>query len=244
MSKPATLTPVIKREITSDWSETFPSLGIYKPLWLLKRHGPLLMGVLLDRTRSNDIYIPKFHVHNLLSPSLSILLSLVFEVPDFRQKALPRKIKIAHHLEQYGEAAETLRGLVPDLDADLLSWPRIVELHAEFIQQKRDFAVAKYCHAIFRDVILLASWCGKLEYAQECLDASLSIMSAWTPPIDVVAWQDSIERQMHPESMRLTLAAELQRHKLSHVPQFELQETGDTKFITDTYRCVWLLETR
>jgi hypothetical protein len=39
-----TLTPAWKTKITADWSAAFPGLGVYKPLHLLRRAGPLLMG--------------------------------------------------------------------------------------------------------------------------------------------------------------------------------------------------------
>lgn len=70
------LTPAIKKRITNDWHRLFPALGVYKPMHLLNRVGPLLIGILLEVKSGNHNYIPTFHVHNLTRPFPVVALGL------------------------------------------------------------------------------------------------------------------------------------------------------------------------
>lgn len=239
MSKPGGLSASTKKDITNDWARAFPSLRIHKPMWLLKRHGPILVGVILDRTRSNDVYLPKFHVHNLLAPSPAILLSLVYPVPDVRQPKLSREIKVSRHMEDYLSAVVFLRQTIDALESPLLNWPQVVKLHCDFIRQKRNYAVAKYCEGVFRDVILLAHWCGHGDYARHCQKEAVRIMQNWIPPVDVAGWQIALEGLINRDAMAKTLETELAKHKLQHIPVFELDFEGAAECITQVYVEAW-----
>ncbi|MDC6167876.1 hypothetical protein [Paucibacter sp. XJ19-41] len=239
MNKPGILSVSTSREITNDWRESFPLLGIYKSMWLLKRHGPLLMGIALDRTRSNDVYLPTFHVHNLLVPAPAILLSLVYPVPDMRQVKLPRQIKVLRHADDYLSAVAFLKQAVPDLDASVLSWRRLVQLHSDFIRQKRDYAIAKSCSRLFLDVILLAYWCGHEDYARHCEAEAVRLMKDWNPSVDVAAWQTSLHGLLDRGVMQRTLDSEISRHKLAHLPVCELSGDGEAEAITVAYTSAW-----
>ena len=240
MSKPGQLTAAIKREITNDWAKAFPTLGVFSPMRLLKRHGPLLVGVNLERTRSNDVYLPSFHVHNLLVPCPSILLSLIYPVPDQRKPALARQIKVLRHADDYLSAAAFLKQTITALESPVLHWPQIVELHCDFIRQKRDYAVAKFCASLFQDVILLAHWCGHLDYARQCQQEAAQLMQKWNPPIDISAWQTTIQGLLSRDTMEKTLVTELDRHKLRHLPVCELKTDGVAESISQAYATAWL----
>ena len=239
MSKPEELSASAKKLITSDWSNLFPSLGVYKPMWLLKRHGPLLMGLLLERTRSNDVYLPCFHVHNLLVPSSTITLSLVYPVPNPRHPKLARQIKVLRHKDEYLEAAAFLKEVVPDLGNPMLTWQRLVCLHGDFIRQRRDYAVAKFCAGLFRDVILLAHWCGHEDYAKCCQEEALQLMKSWSPPVDIAAWQTALNGQLNRSNLQRNLDAEISKHKLEKVPVFDLTCEGEAESITRAYAAAW-----
>ena len=70
------LTPSLKKKVTKDWKEFFPTLEIHKPMSLERRVGPLLIGIVLETKSGNDRYYPLFHVHNLseVSPGISLML--------------------------------------------------------------------------------------------------------------------------------------------------------------------------
>ena len=90
------LTPAVKRKITLDWHDCFPEMGIYKPLHLLRRVGPLLIGILLERDRTADRYLPTFYVHNLAKHFPVITLTLASPLRTEKTFA-PDKIKVSEH---------------------------------------------------------------------------------------------------------------------------------------------------
>lgn len=239
MNKQAKLSTSAKREITNDWARSFPSLGVYKTMWLIKRHGPFLMGVVLDRTRENDVYLPRFHVHNLLAPSPAILLSLVYSVPDLRHPQLSMEIKVQRHNAEYPAAVAFLKSAMGDLESPVLTWRRLVELHCDFIRQRRDYAVAKFCTSVFRDVILLAHWCGHSDYAYHCEKEAVHLMKRWNPPVDIASWQNSLTSLIDRGTMQRTLDSELSKHKLQHLPVYELSDSGEAESITAAYAAAW-----
>ncbi len=59
------ITATMKKKITNDWKELFPSMDIYKPMWLMNILGPFAVGVLLHIKSDRDRYTPTLHVHNL-----------------------------------------------------------------------------------------------------------------------------------------------------------------------------------
>jgi hypothetical protein len=65
----------VANKITKDWQRELPKLGINRPMSLLRRVGPLLVGVSLEREFGSR-YTPTFHVHFLGKQSPGMLLSL------------------------------------------------------------------------------------------------------------------------------------------------------------------------
>jgi hypothetical protein len=235
------LSAAAKKHITEDWKRSLPNLGIYKPLWLLKRNGPLLMGVILDRTRSNDVYIPIFHVHNLLWPSPFLVLSLALRVPNERQPRLERQIRVDRHDSEFASAVGILKGLIPEIAGSDISISKILRLHEEFLQQKRDFALARHCVGVFTDVILLSFWAGYADCAQRCLNDATELMQSWNAPaINVPSWRSAVEAQLDRSRMEATLAEEIKKLKLGHLPAYELlPDALPEPNIVQVYKAAW-----
>ncbi len=238
------LSAVAKKRITEDWAEALPNLGIYRPMWLLKRNGPLLIGVILDRTRSNQVYIPKFHVHNLLWPSPFLVLSLTYKVPSERQPRMERQILVDRHQSDFPSAVGILKSMVPEVGESDISVSRVLRMYEEFLRQKRDFALARHCVGVFTDVILLAYWAGFAQYAKNCLQGAVEIMQSWNPPaIDVISWRSMVEGHFDRSRMSTTLAEEIKKLKLGHLPAYELiPDTPPEPNIVDVYKVVWAKE--
>jgi hypothetical protein len=199
------------------------------------------MGVILDRTRSNDVYIPKFHVHNLLWRSPFLVLSLALQVPNYRQPRLERQIRVDRHDSDFASAVDILKGLVPEIAGSDISLSNVVRIHAEFLQQKRDFALARHCVGVFTDVILLSFWGGYADYAHRCLDDATEIMQSWNAPaINAPSWRVAVEGQLNRSRMESTLAEEIKKHKLGHLPAYELLSDAPPKLdIVQVYKTVW-----
>lgn len=220
----AVLTATAKRRITDDWSKCFPNLGVAKPMWLMKRNGPILMGVCLDRTRSNDVYVPSFHVHNLLTPSRAVTLSLYRPLPDDRQPRLKKEIRVDRHETDFQAATDLLKRQVVDVSLRETTISRLIALYHEYIDSKRDPAIVRYPANLFADVITLAFWAGHYAYAHEVLDAACAAMRPWPPQeIDWPSWRRSLESRLDPVRLESTMVEEMERHGLENVPSYDLE---------------------
>lgn len=240
MSRSNHMNAAEKKRITADWQREFPALTAHKPMWLMKRHGPLLAGLLLDRTSADERYVPTFHVHNLLAPSPAIVLSLARSAPDVKQPRMARQITLARHEGEYLEAVCFFKQAAPDLDASDLPLSRVTQLHCDFIQEKRDYAVARRCWNIFRDVALLAAWCGHQAYGSESVEAASNLMGQWNLPFDVSEWRATVLELARPEVMGMTISAEIAKHKLERLPNFDLKDDGPGELTPlQVYHATW-----
>lgn len=59
------------RRVTKDWAVAFPGFAVWRPLHLLRRIGPAVQGICLDRSTSGDGYLPTAHVHALTKIRIS-----------------------------------------------------------------------------------------------------------------------------------------------------------------------------
>ena len=162
MKTPTTLTVLLARRITEDWAREFPGLGIYKPLWLLRRAGPLLVGVCLERSAAGDLYRPCFHVHFLGREFPCVSLTLATGLPSGRSDA-PGFIPVRRHQETYKAAAAAMAGQSPlPLAGDL----RL----GQVLRAYRAYAATPTGQLepvlLYRDAILLTAWAGRPRQAR------------------------------------------------------------------------------
>lgn len=220
----ATLTSAAKRQITADWARHFPNLSATKPMWLMKRNGPILMGIRLDRTSSNDCYIPVCHVHNLLAPSPVVMLTLYNPVPDERQPRLKREIRVDRHGGEFEGAVAVLKKQAPEITSKDTTLSRVLGLYREYLESRRQPAISKYPVTLFTDVILLTYWAGYPEYSNRCLEKASAAMRSWpSHEVDLTAWRQSLQEQLSEERLEAVLAEQVVRHKLQAVPAYALE---------------------
>lgn len=96
MSKLLTLQD--KNIITQDWHSAFPDYSIYKPLHLIKRHGPILFGIYLKPVYGGEHYLPMFHTHSLLREFPVISLST--PMPFLNFKGVEESISLLRHTRE------------------------------------------------------------------------------------------------------------------------------------------------
>lgn len=234
-----------KQRITEDWQRVFGDLGIVRPMWLMKRHGPLVFGVCLDRTRVSSRYVPKAHVHNLLARSPVVTLSLECTVPDPRRPIAAWEIECDQHEASFRKAAEALKTSMPDLASrTAMTLSRVLQLYNQYLIARRNPLITRYPMHLFGDVILLTFWAGYHEYAQRCLRNSLDVMRAWPAKeegsdawgIDVASWRDSIESELDRVHLDVVVEQEVERHKLAGIPCYGLNlDSPPEPSIVDVY---------
>lgn len=92
-----------KKQITKEWNEIFPEMGIYKNMWLLKIVGPMAIGILLEIGSNKDYYTPTMHIHDLSDESETIsligALDANFDYVSTKSKA-DKYLRVAEKLEK------------------------------------------------------------------------------------------------------------------------------------------------
>lgn len=169
MTVPRTLTATIEKQITLDWQAQIPSLGIYKPRQLLRRVGPLLIRICLDRDSSGRVYIPIFHTHFLGVADVPISLLLHTQLRSERSGG-PDYIEVRSHQGKYQEAAARMvrQSLLPH-DGDLT----VAELLDAY---RRHLAtpMGRITAALhYRDMIHIAAWARYRDEALSLLSEAL-----------------------------------------------------------------------
>lgn len=166
------LTRANEKQITEDWRQEIPCLGIYRPRHLLRRVGPLLVGICLDRDSSGEIYNPTFHVHSLCLADDTVSLMLGTQLRSERSGG-PSYVEVKWHGQKYKEAAARMvrQSLLP-LDGDL-SLDQVIKAYHIYLSSPlgRAHPVSPY-----QDMIVLSAWGGDeqgaLRFLCECLRIS------------------------------------------------------------------------
>lgn len=167
-------------KITHDWSSAFPNLSIYKPLWLLKRYGPIIIGICLNRDSSDDRYLPISHLHNLCSGSEYLTLSLKTELKSGYRK-VSNKIRVDNHERDWQQSAEKLRReSYVSLDSEGLSISKVKDWYLDYVNVD---PLAKFSPKVFEDIYSLQLYCGKISEAQRDLIHFKELIDSWPRPI-------------------------------------------------------------
>jgi hypothetical protein len=148
-------------QITADWQREIASLGIYAPRHLLRRVGPLLVGICLDRDSGGEIYKPMFHVHSLCNEFSCVSLTLGSQLRSERSGG-PSYIEVKWHQQKYKEAAARMvrQSLLP-LEGDL-RLEQVIDAYRAYL----DSPMGKLQPVLlYRDMILLLAWSGDHEGA-------------------------------------------------------------------------------
>lgn len=202
-NKPVTLNAAAKKQITSDWSNVLPSLAEYEPLHLLRRIGPLLEGVILERDSSNVVYRPCFHVHNLVRAFPVVTMSLAHPLRTAQTNA-PDQIPVRAHAERFREAAVRLQQQAPLPLSGNLSLDSILEAHERYAQRPG----THYEPELYEDMAGIAMWAGCRERAERILNDYERLMSQWPSHIlsefgTAAAWKSAaLSRIGDPEKAR------------------------------------------
>jgi hypothetical protein len=218
------LTPSIKKKITADWNSLLPGLGVYKPMWLLRRCGPLLTGVCLDRDGSGDQYIPRAHVHCLANEWDGLYLGLCQSLTRLRTGS-ENWIRVRWHENHWRDAATRMaqQSLLP------LSGPISPEQVATaFRRYKEEFPDGDHSTNLYRDWLLTLAWTGRRHEVQLLLAEAEQDIKKWPPYIierdgGLGAWLREMERlTSNPEKLRHTVEEQLLRNKAEKLPAVDV----------------------
>ena len=201
-----TLTASARRRITADWLEQFPGLGEYKPLHLLRRVGPLLEGIVLERTSGNDVYRPTFHVHSLLREFPVVTMALAHRLQSDRSGG-PDAVPVVHHESKYVEAARRLARQCPLALSGELRLSDVLEAYRRFAGRPGTHFDANH---LYEDMATLCGWFGDSKKASQIIAEGFSRLGQWPPDIlgqigGREAWRDKITAVVADQSRLLNL---------------------------------------
>lgn len=208
------------KAITQDWQDHFPHLGVYKPHHLLRRCGPVLVGLCLNRASSGDIYKPTFHCHCLLRPFPTVSLSLAVQLkaPNGSDAA----ISIKFHEAKLAEATAKMRNLaLLPLDADF-GVNDFETACAHWLRQQQ----TPYWPTVMEDRILFHAWSGK-DYVKTLHEAEATLKS-WPSFVTdklggISIWMARVEQAAgNRDALAAVLASEIEVHGVESLPTGEL----------------------
>ena len=206
-----------RAEITRDWNDCFPSLWAYKPLHLLRRVGPIVTGIVLERDSSGTSYRPTSYVHNLSREFPVITLSLG-EYARNERSGYPDVIQVRFHESSYRDCARRLE------ENALL--PYSGDLHLDAVlgayENYRSRPSTHYPCQIFEDMALIAGWASAQQIAIRIIDDAFGVMRGW--PADILngiggldAWLSRLrDRVAHPDHLRATVQEEIEKFKIEN----------------------------
>lgn len=99
------------RSVTSDWAAAFPGFTAWRKLHLLRRIGPVVQGICLDRTTADDGYVPTAHVHALTREFPVISLTLGHRLQTLSGQ--PQSVPFHRHERDLQDAVDSLRTQSP-----------------------------------------------------------------------------------------------------------------------------------
>lgn len=162
------LTTADKKRITQDWNELFPSLGVYKPMHLINRIGPILVGILLEVKSWNNSYIPTFHVHNLVRPFPVITLGLASTLNR-------QSVSLEFHEKKHRELAKIMsKNLLIPLEGDV-ELDKVLSGFKKYIENP----TFPFQIEVYEYMILVSAWCGNTVEVQKAIDLAKKETYNW-----------------------------------------------------------------
>ncbi|MGW0131587.1 hypothetical protein [Streptomyces sp. NPDC003299] len=220
MSKVSSAT--VKR-VTMDWARIYEGFDVWRPLRLMRRIGPVLQGVTLDRSTSGDAYFPTAHIHALTRefPVVSLTLGQRLVTTSGVQET----VKFATHTEDYLDAS---RRLAEQARLSLTAPPSmeeiVGELHA-FAVAQQELGAPPAINEI-EDSVLISSVHGNWELTEQGLQLARILLDQWPNqrlPLDFPGkegWISALtEKASNPDRLRATVEDQIVSHKLGKVRQ-------------------------
>lgn len=225
---PKFFTPALRKRVVKDWHYFFPSMGC-RGMGFDYLLGPLKVGFGFRTGSDRENYSPEFSVHNLLQDLDFLTATLNTSLKNARGN--PNTLTLRWHDKNYRDAAHHMQeqALIP-LDRPS-SLEFVIDTYKHFIESRCEWELDSQ----LEDPVLLASWGGKLELAQECLNWSYDIMlNLWKRgPEKSDAWRNLMEEKISdPDKLRQIAREQIVFHKLSKVPSCCFTDTPYQECLT------------
>jgi hypothetical protein len=217
---PQRLTKRIETAITEDWRQHLTGLAVYQPRRLLRRVGPLLVGVCLDRDSLGDKYKPCFHVHFPVKEFPTVSLTLGTPLRSLARG--PDYVEVRFHQQKFWDAVSRLIEQSP-----LALWGpvQLDQVIAAYRQHLATLLGQRQVASLYGDCILLLASCVRESAAGELLSEVLG-NSADQRAFQTYGGREAYERTMrdaiaHPDRIERTVSAQINALAVDHLPTDE-----------------------
>jgi hypothetical protein len=218
------LTGELERQIGMDWANCFPELRDCGHLHLLRRVGPLVVGIALERDSSGASYLPTFHVHCLAVAQEYITLSLPQPLRTVRTGA-PERIDVRWHQEKFREAAERVANQAPlPLTGDL-KMEAVLDVYRSRLQAPD---IYRYQPALYEEMALICAWASRVAEARAIVQDGLREMHGWPEYVrqklgNLESWGSRLLEQVSdPKAVRARVERQAQLLGLEGLPRGEM----------------------
>ncbi|MFF8608785.1 hypothetical protein ACF06X_22900 [Streptomyces sp. NPDC015346] len=212
---------VTSRRATADWATALPGFDVWRPLHLLRRIGPVMQGVCLDRSTSGDGYTPTAHVHALTRefPAISLMLPQRL----VRSSGQPETILFSRHEDEFQAAVDRLKqqsqlslGAPPSVEAIVRQY------HSASLEAKSAGLPPTVLE--MEDSVLIAAAVGRVDLVEEGLQLARELAGIWPKarlPFDwegSEAWIESLAaKAADRDSLTAVIDGQISHHKLGKI---------------------------
>lgn len=220
---PTTLTRTAEKRITADWQSELLDMGVHKPMHLLRRVGPMLVGMCLDRSSSGTEYLPKFHTHFLghVFPVVSLTLSTPLRT---ERNGAEDWIPVRWHADRFADAVAmmTKLSLLP-LHGDL----RLAEVLDAYRQYMATPMGRCQTANLYRDIVFLRAWAHEASGAHAAVDEGLAALGNDEAAFRNVGGREAFIAMSHeainqPDLIDRTIESQIEALGIGDLPVSEL----------------------
>ncbi|MGW1716725.1 hypothetical protein [Streptomyces sp. NPDC002156] len=209
--------------MTKDWAVAFPGLAVWRPLHLLRRIGPVVQGICLDRSTSGDGYLPTAHVHALTKafPVISLTLGHRLERPSGQ----PETVLFTRHEGEFQRAVDALKAQsVLSLDEPPSLEAIVKEYHSSAsARQEKGLPPAV---VEMEDSILIAAAADRRDLVEDGLGIAADLAGKWPKArlpltwVSADAWLEGMRNKADdPEGLEDTIRSQIAAHKLDKLKE-------------------------
>lgn len=207
--------------VTSDWAGLFPEFDVWRPMRLLRRIGPAVQGITLDRSTSGDAYFPTVHVHALTREFPLVSLTLGQRLTG--ASGQPVSIVLSRHEEAFSDAAVELANQSNLPLHEPPSVEDIVGAYHSFAlgQQRKGLAPAVL---EMEDSVLIAAAAGFPSLVESGIALATELAATWPKARLPLGWEGAqswldglIGKASDVESLSEITESQILKHKLAKV---------------------------
>ena len=208
----------------------------FQPFHLIKRTGPVVIGVYLHTGSSNSDYVPTAHIHCILRDAPGISLAAMHRVKN--SKGANAGVRVPLHDEYWRRFAERLLAECAILEDRPLSLQDVLMQY----RNRLKLGEHKYQAGIFTDIILLLHWGGYEQHALDAVEFFVAEMEQWPDStlqkrLGIDTWRNEVELQLvSQEDLNEVLTQHIQDLKLEKHPDLGLSKD----FSAGSFQEFWL----